>query len=352
MAPPKYIVVKFLDKKDGDNFAFVPESWVEADRPTDNTIVIYYPTEDKIAIENRVKNNEQPRADWNQYLCELLHTTNRYGDAKIDTMKKNLEAKEKPAAKNEGVKGEKRRCTLSSNSAPKQSKRPTINNAHTSAQSITEPQCGTIVNPSPHVVGPMVNFFIPIGDFVCNLQVPTQLLDLANEYTKPGSACNTAKKEGPNIALKQQTKIDEYVGKTVKMNESNMMSSDPDHEGTRWTLRHPRPGPGLVELCDNSKVYVNGDQLRRYTAAAATSRNLVRTLLSLVFTEEALSICTLTRKKSQLDMEAIYAMFKYVGNVGSQRKWGDVDIQYLNECVRQKLQEIRRRTTTKSYTQG
>ncbi|KAG6438778.1 hypothetical protein O3G_MSEX000216 [Manduca sexta] len=267
-------------------------------------------------------------------------------------MKKNLEAKEKPAAKNEGVKGEKRRCTLSSNSAPKQSKRPTINNAHTSAQSITEPQCGTIVNPSPHVVGPMVNFFIPIGDFVCNLQVPTQLLDLANEYTKPGSACNTAKKEGPNIALKQQTKIDEYVGKTVKMNESNMMSSDPDHEGTRWTLRHPRPGPGLVELCDNSKVYVNGDQLRRYTAAAATSRNLVRTLLSLVFTEEALSICTLTRKKSQLDMEAIYAMFKYVGNVGSQRKWGDVDIQYLNECVRQKLQEIRRRTTTKSYTQG
>ncbi|XP_037301565.1 uncharacterized protein LOC115454092 isoform X2 [Manduca sexta] len=325
MAPPKYIVVKFLDKKDGDNFAFVPESWVEADRPTDNTIVIFYPTEDKIATENRVKNNEQPRADWNQYLCELLHTTS--------------------------VKGEKRRCTLSSNSASKQSKLPTINNAHTTVQPIDEPQYATILNPSPHVVGPMVNFFIPIGDFVCNLQVPTQLLDLANEYTKPGSACTTAKKEGPNIALKQ-TKIDEY-NKTVKMNESNIMSNDhPDQEGTRWTLRHPRPGPGLVELCDNSKVYVNGDQLRRYTAAAATSRNLVRTLLSLVFTEEALSICTLTRKKSQLDMEAVYAMFKYVGNVGSQRKWGDVDIQYLNECVRQKLQEIRRRTTTKSYTQG
>ncbi|XP_037303062.1 uncharacterized protein LOC115451562 isoform X2 [Manduca sexta] len=111
-------------------------------------------------------------------------------------------------------------------------------------------------------------------------------------------------------------------------------------EYTRLTLRHTQPGPGLVELVENTDVYVVKDQLQIYTKAAPNSRALIRTLLTLVFTDFALSSCVLTRKTNKLDCGALDALFSYVNNVVRRNGWVLVDDEYFDECVRQKLREL------------
>ncbi|XP_037303066.1 uncharacterized protein LOC115451562 isoform X6 [Manduca sexta] len=112
------------------------------------------------------------------------------------------------------------------------------------------------------------------------------------------------------------------------------------NEYTRLTLRHTQPGPGLVELVENTDVYVVKDQLQIYTKAAPNSRALIRTLLTLVFTDFALSSCVLTRKTNKLDCGALDALFSYVNNVVRRNGWVLVDDEYFDECVRQKLREL------------
>ncbi|XP_030038252.2 uncharacterized protein LOC115453678 [Manduca sexta] len=121
----KYHVVTFVNSKSENEtkYAFVPESWVKVHRLTDNTAVIVYPSEDS-SIEERVRKNEIPAADWKRHLCEIVSSTNDVNEAVLSTLRYTSLGS---ASVNKGVKANKHKSnTIDLNKELSSSKKPRI----------------------------------------------------------------------------------------------------------------------------------------------------------------------------------------------------------------------------------
>ncbi|KAG6465233.1 hypothetical protein O3G_MSEX015016 [Manduca sexta] len=115
-----------------------------------------------------------------------------------------------------------------------------------------------------------------------------------------------------------------------------------DENDTRWTLRHRQPGPGLKELIENSEVHVEVDKLNRYTGMATSSEYLTKVLMTIIFTDEALSYCNMfAQKKNKLDNNAVNVLFEFVKGFASRKGLPAVDLVTFNDWVRSKLRSMK-----------
>ncbi|XP_045500858.1 uncharacterized protein LOC123698319 [Colias croceus] len=126
-----------------------------------------------------------------------------------------------------------------------------------------------------------------------------------------------------------------------------------DPNDSKWTLKHREKKIGLVELLPRSRVYIDAIQLSNIKITSKDSKTLARKLLLEIFTENALSICSLTGKKANafdlegtsvrpgLDEHARTVLLDYVKKHAAEQNWVEFDSQLILNTIRNKMQEIR-----------
>ncbi|XP_044580586.1 uncharacterized protein LOC123262441 isoform X1 [Cotesia glomerata] len=126
-----------------------------------------------------------------------------------------------------------------------------------------------------------------------------------------------------------------------------------DPNDSRWTLKHRKKKSGLVELLLHSRVYIDAIQLSNIKITSKDSKTLARKLLLEIFTENALSICSLTGKKANafdlkgtsvrpgLDKHARTILLNYVKKHAAEQNWVEFDLQLISNTIRNKMQEMR-----------
>lgn len=155
--------------------------------------------------------------------------------------------------------------------------------------------------------------------------------------------------------VKVQVKHNE-VPKTTRGNiRSFVLPPEYDPNDTRWTLKHRENDPelNLVELVPGSKVYINSIKLAHCIRSSRDSKALARKLLEEIFTQSALSVCSLTGIRANafdisgtnvrpgLDLNARIAILAFVEKHTLKKKWGAFDSQSVTNTLRSKIQDIR-----------
>ncbi|XP_013167505.1 PREDICTED: uncharacterized protein LOC106117658 isoform X1 [Papilio xuthus] len=125
-----------------------------------------------------------------------------------------------------------------------------------------------------------------------------------------------------------------------------------DPNDSRWTLKYQEKEIGLVELLPASRVYVNKIQLRHCIITSWDHNALARKLLFLIFSENALTICSLPGVKSKiysgatiirpgLDEHALNVLLNYIQMHAAEQKWRKFDSNLIIKSIRGKLYDIR-----------
>ncbi|XP_045490602.1 uncharacterized protein LOC111002644 isoform X3 [Pieris rapae] len=128
-----------------------------------------------------------------------------------------------------------------------------------------------------------------------------------------------------------------------------------DPDDTRWTLKYRENDPklNLVELVPRSNVFVNSLKLAHCKLTAKESKELARMLFVEVFSQSALSVCSLTGVKANafdisgthvrpgLDENARMTILTFVKDHSVKKHWATFDSQSIINSLRSKLQDIR-----------
>ncbi|KAG8039447.1 hypothetical protein G9C98_008090 [Cotesia typhae] len=151
---------------------------------------------------------------------------------------------------------------------------------------------------------------------------------------------------------------DNEVPKTTRGNiRTFVLPPEYDPHDTRWTLKYRENVPelNLVELVPGSNVYINSIKLAHCIRSSKDSKALARRLLEEIFTQSALSICSLTGVRANafdisgtnvrpgLDVNARIAILTFVEKHTLKKKWGAFDSQSVTNTLRSKIQDIRAR---------
>ncbi|CAG9790044.1 unnamed protein product [Diatraea saccharalis] len=134
-----------------------------------------------------------------------------------------------------------------------------------------------------------------------------------------------------------------------------VLPAEYDPKDTRWTLKHRENNPklGLVELLPRTKVYINSIRLSHCKRVAKDSKTLARMLLVEIFSQTALSVCSLTGARANafevcgtkvrpgLDEQARMVILNFVEEHARQKNWGVFDTQSVINSIRSKIQEMR-----------
>lgn len=128
---------------------------------------------------------------------------------------------------------------------------------------------------------------------------------------------------------------------------------DYDENNSRWTLKHHERAPGLVELIEHTGIYINAVKLINCKRLAKDAKTLARLLLVEIFTESALSTCSLTGARAKafdtngtnirpgLDEDARTVLLTYVDEYAQEKKWPNTDTTTILNSIRNKMQEMR-----------
>ncbi len=128
-----------------------------------------------------------------------------------------------------------------------------------------------------------------------------------------------------------------------------------DPDDTRWTLKYRENDPelNLVELVPQSNVFINSIKLAHCKRSSKDGKALARMLLVEIFSQIALSVCSLTGVRANafdisgtnvrpgLDEPARMAILSFVEKYAREKKWGAFDSQSITNTLRSKIQEIR-----------
>ncbi|XP_044583009.1 uncharacterized protein LOC123264030 [Cotesia glomerata] len=120
---------------------------------------------------------------------------------------------------------------------------------------------------------------------------------------------------------------------------------------TLWTLRYPDGKlSGTIELIPERKIFVIKRGLDNLKSVATDMRSFARGLMTLIFTEEAMSECTLCNSKGKgkgknkdggvknyLDERGLKVLMEYTAAFGKERGWKKVDDQTIKQSLRNKL---------------
>ncbi|KAJ8714836.1 hypothetical protein PYW08_004817 [Mythimna loreyi] len=102
-----------------------------------------------------------------------------------------------------------------------------------------------------------------------------------------------------------------------------------DKNDLRWTLKYHEPAPGLVELIEQTRVYVNADKLSDCKTLSKDMTTFIPMLLHEVFVMCALTKCYGGRRHCYyidpdsiaLDKHAVATVVKFVEEYAQQKGW-------------------------------
>nr|ACE75431.1 conserved hypothetical protein [Glyptapanteles indiensis] len=149
---------------------------------------------------------------------------------------------------------------------------------------------------------------------------------------------------------------DKKVLKTTRGNiRTFVLPPEYDPDDTRWTLKYRENDPelNLVELIPQSNVFINSIKLAHCKRSSKDSKALARMLLVEIFSQVALSVCSLTGARANafdisgtnvrpgLDEPARMAILSFVEEYAREKKWGAYDSQSILNTLRSKIQEVR-----------
>nr|QZB49157.1 BEN [Cotesia vestalis bracovirus] len=149
---------------------------------------------------------------------------------------------------------------------------------------------------------------------------------------------------------------DNEVPKTTRGNiRTFVLPPEYDPHDTRWTLKYRENDPklNLVELVPGSSVFINSLKLAHCKLAAKESKELARMLLVEVFSQSALSVCSLTGVRANafdisgtnvrpgLDEKARITILSFVKEHALEKNWGPFDSQSVINTLRSKIQDLR-----------
>lgn len=125
-----------------------------------------------------------------------------------------------------------------------------------------------------------------------------------------------------------------------------------DENDSKWTLKNREPGLGLVELMDDSGVYVKALELKNCKRLSKDCKSLARMLLIEIFNRSALGTCSWTGARAKafdqdgtnvrpgLDEHARTVLMNYVAEHAKKEGWYYENHTILNS-IRNKMQELR-----------
>lgn len=111
----------------------------------------------------------------------------------------------------------------------------------------------------------------------------------------------------------------------------------------RWTLKHQKYAPGLVELMYNTGVYIEEARLRQHLRVSRKCTQLARLLTKDIFTEAALTKCQYIGSKKgnqrlQLDINATTAIVEFVLKQESTMDWRRTTNKSVRAAMRYQLE--------------
>nr|CCQ19212.1 conserved hypothetical BEN domain protein [Cotesia sesamiae Kitale bracovirus] len=143
---------------------------------------------------------------------------------------------------------------------------------------------------------------------------------------------------------------------TTSIREKKVTFSLPaeyDPNDTKWTLKYRENKPGLVELIPQTGVYVKKKELKRCIRESNDCRTLARLLLTEVFSQNALSVCSWTGGKAKaftsanidvrpgLDANARMVLLSFIEEHGKKHGWNTSNTLAVMTTIRTKIKDIR-----------
>ncbi|XP_061727443.1 uncharacterized protein LOC133532689 [Cydia pomonella] len=165
------------------------------------------------------------------------------------------------------------------------------------------------------------------------------------EIPEPGSSSNGGRKKNSRIST--------APSKNHKRRYTFVLPPEYDPNDSRWTLKHRKNGPGLIELIPQSRIYVNEKRFKKVIESSNDCRALARLLLTEVFSKNALSVCSMTGGQARafkplendvrpgLDKHARLVLLAFIEEYGNKRKWNTADTMGIISSIRTKIQEMR-----------
>uniref|UniRef100_A0A2A4K9J5 BEN domain-containing protein n=1 Tax=Heliothis virescens TaxID=7102 RepID=A0A2A4K9J5_HELVI len=156
----------------------------------------------------------------------------------------------------------------------------------------------------------------------------------------------------------RSAKVSKQKSRDCKKRRKNISETEPQlldtsRCNTKWTLKHPEPGPGLVELVPHTGVYVNEEVLIESRETFQDATKFARALLEDIFTQEALHVCSFTgsfpkrgkkcnlQGRPGLDVNARETLISYAKEYGTEKNMRYADVVSITNSIKNKLQKYR-----------
>ncbi|CAD6243601.1 GSCOCT00013085001.2-RA-CDS [Cotesia congregata] len=176
---------------------------------------------------------------------------------------------------------------------------------------------------------------------------------LQNSASPPNNVISQVTKEILAGDNDNTTGVDNATTSIHELRSTFSLPPEYDPNDTKWTLKYRENKRGLVELIPRTGVYVKRKELKRCIRESNDCRTLARLLLTEVFSQNALSVCTWTGGKAKafnsvnidirpgLDENARMVLLTFVEQHGKKCGWSMANTSAVMSTIRTKINDIR-----------
>ncbi|XP_047521854.1 uncharacterized protein LOC125060817 isoform X1 [Pieris napi] len=176
---------------------------------------------------------------------------------------------------------------------------------------------------------------------------------LQNSASPPNNVISQVTLEIPAGDNDNTTSVDNATTSIHKQRGTFSLPPEYHPNDTRWTLKYRENKRGLVELIPRTGVYVKRKELKRCIRESNDVRTLARLLLSEVFSQNALRVCSWTGGKAKafnsanidvrpgLDENARMVLLTFVEQHGKKCGWSTANPSAVMSTINTKIKDIR-----------
>ncbi|XP_044591653.1 uncharacterized protein LOC123269844 isoform X1 [Cotesia glomerata] len=176
---------------------------------------------------------------------------------------------------------------------------------------------------------------------------------LQNSASPPNNVISQVTQEIPAGDNDNTTSVDNATTSIHEQRGTFSLPPEYDPNDTKWTLKYRENKRGLVELIPRTGVYVKRKELKRIIRESNDGRMLARLLLTEVFNQNALRVCSWTGGKAKafnsanidvrpgLDENARMVLLTFVEQHGKKCGWSMANTSAVMSTIRTKINDIR-----------
>ncbi|XP_045490600.1 uncharacterized protein LOC111002644 isoform X2 [Pieris rapae] len=176
---------------------------------------------------------------------------------------------------------------------------------------------------------------------------------LQNSAYLPNNVISQATQKIPARGNDYTTSVDNATTSIHEQRGTFSLPPEYDPNDTKWTLKYRENKRGLVELISRTGVYVKKKELKRCIRESNDCRTLARLLLTEVFSQNALRVCSWTGGKAKafnsvnidvrpgLDENARMVLLTFVEQHGKKCGWSKANPSAVMSTIRTKINDVR-----------